>query len=56
MGGRGFESRQKRPKLKDGNIYILGDASFSREKVYPRSKRRAFIGLDLAGLSRACGG
>jgi len=25
----------------------LPDASFSYQKVYPRSKRRAFIGLDL---------
>ena len=32
MGGRGFESRQKRPKLKDENICILGDASFSHKK------------------------
>ena len=58
MGGRGFESRQKRPKLKDENICILGDASFSHKKSIPdqKSKRRAFIGLDLAGLSRACGG
>ena len=38
MGGRGFESRQKRPKLKDENICILGDASFSHKKSIPDQK------------------
>ena len=34
MGGRGFESRQKRPKLKDENFSILGDALINQNQHY----------------------
>jgi hypothetical protein len=52
MGGRGFESRQKRPKLKDGNICILGDASFSHKKSIPDQKGAR----SSASISRVCPG
>lgn len=52
MGGRGFESRQKRPKLKDENICILGDASFSHKKSIPDQKGAR----SSASISRVCPG
>ena len=52
MGGRGFESRQKRPKLKDGNFSILGDASFSHKKSIPDQKGAR----SSASISRVCPG
>ena len=52
MGGRGFESRQKRPKLKDENICILGDASFSHKKSIPDKKGAR----SSASISRVCPG
>ena len=52
MGGRGFESRQKRPKLKDENICILGDASFSHKKFIPDQKGAR----SSASISRVCPG
>ena len=52
MGGRGFESRQKRPKLKDENISILGDASFSHKKSIPDQKGAR----SSASISRVCPG
>lgn len=52
MGGRGFESRQKRPKLKDENICILGDASFSHKKFIPDKKGAR----SSASISRVCPG
>ena len=50
--GRGFESRQKRPKLKDENICILGDASFSHKKSIPDQKGAR----SSASISRVCPG
>ena len=52
MGGRGFESRQKRPKLKDENFSILGDASFSHKKSIPDQKGAR----SSASISRVCPG
>ena len=52
MGGRGFESRQKRPKLKDENYSILGDASFSHKKSIPDQKGAR----SSASISRVCPG
>ena len=52
MGGRGFESRQKRPKLKDENFCILGDASFSHKKSIPDQKGAR----SSASISRVCPG
>ena len=52
MGGRGFESRQKRQKLKDENICILGDASFSHKKSIPDQKGAR----SSASISRVCPG
>ena len=52
MGGRGFESRQKRPKLKDENFSILGDASFSHKKFIPNKKSAR----SSASISRVCPG
>ena len=52
MGGRGFESRQKRPKLKDGNFSILGDASFPHKKSIPDQKGAR----SSASISRVCPG
>ena len=52
MGGRGFESRQKRPELKDENICILGDASFSHKKSIPDQKGAR----SSASISRVCPG
>ena len=52
MGGRGFESRQKRPELKDENICILGDASFSHKKFISDQKGAR----SSASISRVCPG
>ena len=52
MGGRGFESRQKRPKLKDENFSILGDASFSHKKSITDQKGAR----SSASISRVCPG
>ena len=52
MGGRGFESRQKRPKLKDEDFSILGDASFSHKKSIPDQKGAR----SSASISRVCPG
>ena len=52
MGGRGFESRQKRPKLKDENICILGDASFSHIMSISDQKGAR----SSASISRVCPG
>ena len=52
MGGRGFESRQKRPKLKDENFSVLGDASFSHKKSIPDQKGAR----SSASISRVCPG
>ena len=52
MGGRGFESRQKRPKLKDENFSILGDASFSHKMSIPDQKGAR----SSASISRVCPG
>jgi len=52
MGGRGFESRQKRPKLKDENFRVLGDASFSHKKSIPDQKGAR----SSASISRVCPG
>ena len=52
MGGRGFESRQKRPKLKDEDFSILGDASFSHKNSIPDQKSAR----SSASISRVCPG
>ena len=52
MGGRGFESRQKRPKLKDKTFYSLPYVSFSHKKSIPDQKGAR----SSASISRVCPG